>query len=121
MAFPTISLSRPTVPPITGGISTPTARVAAYRAATDRTSARHRARSARKAATRASLQVGAVFVVLAATLITWVRENGMHVAGMGCFVAAGFAVGEALGWFVAGLAILWTQHLNATPEAPPQQ
>lgn len=126
MVTTTINLTRrQTVPPLTGGFSTapttPAARVAAFRAS-GATEARHlarRARGARRAVRHAFVQVVAAVAWLGLTLITLAREFGLHVAAMGCFVAAGFAVGDALGWFVAGFAVLWTQRL-AAGESPPQ-
>lgn len=69
----------------------------------------HRARGARGAARRAFVQVVAVLALLAVTLINVGREWAMHVATCACFIVAGFCLLDALGWAVAGGALLVTQ------------
>lgn len=81
---------------------------------------RHRSTQRRRTARRAVLLVAAAIAWLAVTLWNVTREFGAHAAAMGCLVIAGFCVTDALGWLVAGLTIMWTQHLaRADREAPP--
>lgn len=93
--------------------SSPAARVADYlhdptlRARGRR--AVHRARGARRAVKHASVQVVAVLALCAVTLINVGREWFMHAATCGCFIVAGFCLLDALGWAVAGAALLVTQ------------
>lgn len=70
---------------------------------------RHRPAARRRAAFR---DVVTGIRARALTMAQKSRNTVFHWSAMGCLVTAGFHVATALGWLVAGLALIWTQHLS---------